>query len=121
MKKIEAIIGDEVFHICAEQVKGCIWFHLKGRLFVMDKNPKELRTLRQKKEKRNSILSPMPGKIMEIFIREGEKVEENQALLVLSAMKMEYTLRAPHVGVIKSLKVSKDELVSADQELLFIS
>ncbi len=51
----------------------------------------------------NSLRAPMPGKIIQILVKENDKVSTSQPLVVLEAMKMEHTLRAPHNGVIKTL------------------
>ncbi len=40
------------------------------------------------------IVAPMPGKITKIFVAAGDKIDKAQALLVMEAMKMEYTLKA---------------------------
>ena len=47
--------------------------------------------------------SPMPGKILDILVKEGDKVTEGQAVAILEAMKMENELKSPIDGVIKSI------------------
>ena len=42
-----------------------------------------------------SLHAPMPGRVVKVLVAEGDPVEQGQALLVLEAMKMEHTLRAP--------------------------
>ena len=49
------------------------------------------------------IVAPMPGKIIRILVKEGQEVEKDQDLLVMEAMKMEYTLRAPKPGRVESI------------------
>ena len=49
----------------------------------------------EKKIYKNRLLSDIPGQVVKILVSEGQQVTENQALLVLSSMKMEYTLKAP--------------------------
>ncbi len=51
-----------------------------------------------------SLHAPMPGRVVKVLVAEGDPVEPGQALLVLEAMKMEHTLRAPHAGRVTSLK-----------------
>ena len=50
-----------------------------------------------------AILSPMPGKIIAVDVREGQKVSKGQKLLTLEAMKMEHTLVAPFDGIVAEL------------------
>lgn len=60
----------------------------------------------------NAIIASMPGKIIDMFAIEGDKIKEGRPLLVMEAMKMEMTLYAPKDGVISEIKVQKGALVS---------
>ena len=60
------------------------------------------------------VMMPMPGKIMEIKVKVGDSVEEDQELLIFEAMKMENPLFAPTSGTIKELNVSEGQSVEAD-------
>lgn len=64
------------------------------------------------------IKSPMPGMVIEINVEEGQKVDENQKILVLEAMKMENVLKIPHDAVIKKLLVKKGQAVEKGQILM---
>lgn len=52
-----------------------------------------------------SIVSPMPGRIVKVLVREGDTVAAQQGLIVVEAMKMENELRAPRAGRVTSVKV----------------
>ncbi|MFZ5669950.1 MAG: acetyl/propionyl/methylcrotonyl-CoA carboxylase subunit alpha [Pseudomonadota bacterium] len=54
-------------------------------------------------ESDGAILSPMPGKIVSVAVKAGDKVAKGQTLLVLEAMKMEHALAAPFDGVVAEL------------------
>jgi len=57
------------------------------------------------------IISPMPGKILKILVEQGESVAKGQPLLILEAMKMEHTLKAPRAGVVAAiLKAQGDSI-----------
>jgi 3-methylcrotonyl-CoA carboxylase alpha subunit len=43
----------------------------------------------------------MPGLVLKVLVRPGERVRAHQTLLVLEAMKMEHNIEAPHDGVVK--------------------
>lgn len=60
----------------------------------------------EKKDK-NQIGAPMPGTVVEVRVKEGDKVEKGTALVVLSAMKMEMIVQAPLTGTIKKIHVDK--------------
>jgi biotin carboxyl carrier protein len=66
----------------------------------------------------NDIKAPMPGLILEISISEGQEVKENDALLILEAMKMENVIKSPRDGIIKSIKVKQTEAVDINSLLI---
>ncbi|TYA56317.1 acetyl-CoA carboxylase biotin carboxyl carrier protein subunit [Formosa maritima] len=69
-------------------------------------------------KKINDIKAPMPGLILDINVKVGQEVKEDDPLLILEAMKMENMLTSPRDGVIKSIAVSKSETVDKNQLLI---
>jgi 3-methylcrotonyl-CoA carboxylase alpha subunit len=57
------------------------------------------------------IISPMPGTIIKILVEKGAKVAKDQPLIIMEAMKLEMTLRAPRDGVIESLNHGENDQV----------
>ncbi|KAI9296681.1 methylcrotonoyl-CoA carboxylase 1 [Neoconidiobolus thromboides FSU 785] len=51
----------------------------------------------------SSIRAPMPCKITQLLIKQGDQVKEGQSLLVLEAMKMEHVIKAPKDGIVSKL------------------
>lgn len=66
----------------------------------------------------NDIKAPMPGLILEISVKIGQEVKENDTLLILEAMKMENVLTSPRAGVIKSISVNKGDAVNKNKLLI---
>tara|TARA_R110002072_G_scaffold87154_1_gene196893 strand:- start:320 stop:805 length:486 start_codon:yes stop_codon:yes gene_type:complete len=66
----------------------------------------------------NSIKAPMPGLILDINVKEGQEVKEDDNLLILEAMKMENSITSPRDGVIKSISVAKSDTVKKNQLLI---
>lgn len=66
----------------------------------------------------NHIIAPMPGLILNVSIKTGQQVKENDPLLVLEAMKMENVLTAPRDGVIKKICCAKGDAVEKTQLLI---
>ncbi len=72
-------------------------------------------------KKLNSIIAPMPGLILSINVKEGQKVKNGDVLLVLEAMKMENSITAPKDGIIKLISAKKGTTVEKGQHLIELS
>ena len=66
------------------------------------------------------IQAPMPGKVIDILVKEGEEVLEYQEVLILEAMKMENAIPSTEAGVVKEIKVKMDDTVATDQVLMVL-
>ncbi|MGE0682372.1 MAG: biotin/lipoyl-containing protein [Candidatus Binatia bacterium] len=64
------------------------------------------------------VRSPMPGKILQVLVKEGMQVEAGQTLVLLEAMKMENSLLAGGAAQIKKVHVSPGDLVDLGQLVL---
>lgn len=65
--------------------------------------------------------SPMPGKILKISVKEGEDVVKGTTLVVMEAMKMEHSLKAPCDCTVDKFFFKEGELVEGDIELVAIT
>lgn len=59
----------------------------------------------------NHIYSFIPGTVVDIFVKAGQKVKEGETLLLLEAMKMENQVRMPFDGKIEKVHIRKDEII----------
>jgi acetyl/propionyl-CoA carboxylase alpha subunit len=59
-----------------------------------------------------SISSPMPGRIVAVRVKQGDRVAKGQPLVILEAMKIEHTLRAPFKGTVAALSAIEGDQVS---------
>ncbi|MEX0609267.1 MAG: acetyl-CoA carboxylase biotin carboxyl carrier protein subunit [Balneolaceae bacterium] len=66
------------------------------------------------------LKAPMPGKILEILVSEGDAVEKNQPLVILEAMKMENELKAPISGTVASVFTEVGQSLEKNSPLLEI-
>jgi biotin carboxyl carrier protein len=64
------------------------------------------------------LKAPMPGLVVEISVKEGQKVQEGQPLVVIEAMKMQNELSAQAPGIVKEIMVKEQDTVDPDQVLL---
>jgi glutaconyl-CoA decarboxylase len=66
------------------------------------------------------IESPMPGTILDVIVKVGDVVAEDQVLLVLEAMKMENEIVATAAGTVDSIAVAKGDAVNSGDVLISI-
>ena len=64
------------------------------------------------------VLAPIPARVTQVLVHAGDDVKKNAPLMVLEAMKMELTLRAPFDGVVEAVHHGVDEMVSEGAELV---
>ena len=67
---------------------------------------------------KGSVGAPMPGTVIDVKVKEGDKVEKGQPLIVLSAMKMEMVVQSPVSGTIKKIIAEKDMKVEGDDLIM---
>ena len=66
----------------------------------------------------NVIKAPMPGLILEVMFKVGDKVKKGTPLIVLEAMKMENILTSPVDAIIKEIKVKPQQTVEKNNVLI---
>jgi len=64
------------------------------------------------------LLAPMPGKIIALLVAGGARVERGAPLLILEAMKMEHTVRAPQAGTLRAFRVQVGDQVKMGEQLM---
>ncbi|KAK2748914.1 hypothetical protein FQN57_007197 [Myotisia sp. PD_48] len=70
------------------------------------------------KDAANSVLAPMPCKILRVEVEEGATVEKDQPLVVIESMKMETVIRSPHKGVISKIVHKQGDICKAGTALV---
>ena len=66
------------------------------------------------------VIVPMVGKIVNVLVKEGDQVSENDQVATLEAMKMEMPIVAPVTGAVKAIKVKAGDDVTSDSVLMTI-
>ena len=74
-----------------------------------------------KHEVAGGLVAPMPGKVVKVLVSEGESVPAAAPLVVLEAMKMEHTVRAPEAGVVRAIHVAVGDQVEHDRLLAVVT
>jgi glutaconyl-CoA/methylmalonyl-CoA decarboxylase subunit gamma len=68
-----------------------------------------------------AVVPPMPGKVIEVRVRDGDRVRRGDVLLVLEAMKMRNEVTSPTDGTVEGLRVSVGSNARAREPMLFVS
>ena len=66
------------------------------------------------------VRAPIPGKILQILVKEDEPVEKEQQILILEAMKMKNRILSPIKGIITKIYINIEDNVKQDQKLIKI-
>jgi biotin carboxyl carrier protein len=67
-----------------------------------------------------SVVAPMPGRVVRILVAPGDEVAARQAVVVVEAMKMENELRSPKAGRVKDIAVAVGASVEAGRVLIVV-
>ena len=68
-------------------------------------------------EASGQVVAPMPGKVIDVFVKPGDVVKKGDKLLILGAMKIEHTMKAPKAGTVTFMHAKADAQVT-DKALL---
>ena len=69
----------------------------------------------------NAVTAPLPGRILEVLVKVGDKVVEDQDIVVLEAMKMENSITTEFAGEVKAIYVKPGDTVPTDGVLVDIA
>jgi biotin carboxyl carrier protein len=68
----------------------------------------------------HDIVAPLAGKVLQLNIEVGAKIEEDEEALIIEAMKMETPIYSPCNGTVKEIKVKEGDTVDEDDVLAII-
>lgn len=120
MKKLAFDIDGRTVEGMVASSKGVLWVHLDGETFVYEPPKRGRRGGKGAAAAANpgEIVAPMPGKIIKLLVGAGDKVTAGDVLLVMEAMKMEYTLKAQAEGTVAEIKCEPNQQVALGQVLV---
>ncbi len=105
-----------------QKIKGQMWVHLNGKTFIYEPLEKNSATSRKKiQTKAGDIIAPMPGKVTKLQKKSGDTVHVGDVVVVMEAMKMEYTLKAEKSGTIQDICCQVGEQVTLGKVLAKIN
>jgi acetyl/propionyl-CoA carboxylase alpha subunit len=98
-----------------------IWYHWKGQSFVTTLHSEnKVRGSKQQKSGSGEVKAPMPGKIMKVMKAQGAPVKTGDVIIVMEAMKMEYSLEADKDGQVDVVNVKEGQQVSVGEILAIV-
>ena len=120
-------IGNKVYEITTDKLdKDKFGFLINGHYFettvrtkLSEKAAEYLKNKRLESHQDN-ISAPMPGLLLKLMKKVGDKVEQGESVAVLEAMKMENDLRSPASGIIKEILVAEGASVEKNQVIINI-
>ncbi len=90
------------------------YFALDGEYYVIDRPvPSRVGPKGTVTEQENSIVSPMPGLVVKLFVKAGDRVKRGAGIAIVEAMKMQNELRSPLDGVVRAVNFKEGDQVDA--------
>ena len=94
-----------------------LYLHWQGELHTI-KRLDPIAEIEASHSHQGGLTAPMNGSIVRVLVEVGQSVDAGAQLVVLEAMKMEHSIRAPHAGVVKALYCVEGEMVSEGTALV---
>jgi len=66
----------------------------------------------------NEMTAPLPGTVIEVFVKAGDVIEAGQVIVIIEAMKMKNSIRSVRAGKITEVLVSANQTVAHKQKLV---
>lgn len=113
MRWIEVEIHGKRVRVPVQKHQGKLWMHWRGETHVIDVSGSGARSASGPvKLQPGLIMAPMPGKVTRVHVNVGDVVQKAQPLVVMEAMKMEYTLESDIEGKVTEVNAATDAQVS---------
>ena len=92
------------------------WVFLEGRSYAISEHAPG--PSRARADALEGLTAPMPATVLAIHVALGDRVQRNDVLLILEAMKMELPIRSPRDGVVTRIACAVEELVQPGEALI---
>jgi biotin carboxyl carrier protein len=126
-------IGDKSFEVTIDDInKRPIVAHVNGQEILVSPELKtsaneptidQPYTLKQpiatdSRMQSNTLIAPLPGTVIEVFVKPGDEIETGQVVLIIEAMKMKNSIRSTKDGLVSKVLVSAGQTVAHKQALV---
>lgn len=120
MKQMKIEVGGSELKVFAQKINGALWVHSEGRTLNRPLTSGKSRRGRGQvsSDLPGHISALMPGKILKVNCSVGQKVNSGDTLVVMEAMKMEYSLKSNCDGTVRALNVAEGDQVTVGKLLV---
>jgi len=121
-----SLIVDTASHAVSFDERGAlVRVRVRGAVFPMEILAEPRLRMRRAPETltldgRQPLTAPLPGRILQVLVKQGDLVTRGQPLLVLEALRMENQLRSPRAGTVVELRVQAGQDVASGAVLLAV-
>ncbi len=112
-------LGDRIIKSVITEGEKEKYVFVDGNVFKV--KPVELtgrKTTGKGKKEEGDLSSPISGKVVNVKVKNGDKVKKGDVLMVIEAMKMEYLIRAPFNGKVKKVNFKEKEQIEIGETTL---
>jgi acetyl/propionyl-CoA carboxylase alpha subunit len=103
LKKLDAEINGQRMQGAVAKTGATTWYSLNGEVWTVEAATRSQRAGGRAAVDPNTVAAPMPGKIIKVMVQKNSNVALGETLIVMEAMKMEYTLKAALAGVVDEI------------------
>jgi 3-methylcrotonyl-CoA carboxylase alpha subunit len=90
-------------------VKDKLWVHWEGKIFGVPLASEKTKRASSAQEK--DLIAPFSCKVLKLFAKPGQTLKKGDPVVVVEAMKMEYSYTSPKDGIVDAVGVSEGEIV----------
>jgi glutaconyl-CoA/methylmalonyl-CoA decarboxylase subunit gamma len=127
MEEIIINVKGKKYKVKIEETDGKVKVYFGNEVYQVDTKsdiePLFADSIKEKEEVEESkgdIKAPLPGTVVAVNVKIGDKVKKGDSLVKLIAMKMENDITAQTDGVVKEIKIKKDDVVQKGDILMVI-
>jgi len=116
-------IGDLAYEVKSERGANDLHLWVGNTRFAVElRDPRSLRGRSRAADDQGprKITAPMPGKVVRLLVRKGDKVEAGAGVAVVEAMKMQNEIKSPKQGTVQKILVSEGAAVNAGDVLAIV-
>lgn len=119
---ISLLVDSDSYSVTLDQGDRGTKVHVRDNVYsleILDERRLRLRRAAGKftVQGKQTVTSPMPGKVVKVMVKPGDPVKEGQGLLVVEAMKMENEMKSPKEGKVVEVLVTEGQAVEGGARL----